>query len=223
MERLQGMVEPMGNTDPAAVLQEILEQHALAGVALWPCGEPPPRPHHQSLVIEVDAQAGRFFIERPFPEGFSAEPGNRVALRVALGGARNVVIEAHVIALERDQVALTLPSRIDRQRRATARACPSGRPAWVEFGLVDDRQFAARLVDVSTDGMQLDISGPFQPPLAAGVRLWGLRCRLGARYLCCDARVRYVARQGQESRIGVSLLCVPAADKRWLRALSSPS
>jgi c-di-GMP-binding flagellar brake protein YcgR len=179
-------------------LFDIQRSHALIDVAIDGIDA-----RYQSIIIGVDPERGVLEIDELFPGEFVGLPGQPVTITVRLDGARRLTFNTHVIARHDDgqleSYWLALPKSLDyNQRRGSFRLqLGQGWGVMSEFLAPDHERCSARVRDLSSTGIRLEVIGGTRP--ATGDVLHDLHFEFAGRNYQCAASVRNVTHSGDDA------------------------
>ncbi len=172
-------------------LFDVQRSHALIDVAIDGIDA-----RYQSIIIGVDPERGVLEIDELFPVGFVGLPGQPVTVTVRLDGARRLTFNTHIISRHDDgqleSYWLALPESLDyNQRRGSFRlSLGQGWGVISEFLAPDRERCSARVRDLSSTGIRLEVVGATRP--ATGDVLHNLHFEFAGRNYQCAADVRNV-------------------------------
>lgn len=158
---------------------------------------------YQSIIIGVDPERGVVEIDELFPAGFVGLPGQPITVSVRLDGKRRLTFNTHIISRRDDgqleSYWLALPESLDyNQRRGSFRLqLGQGWGVVSEFLAPDRERCSARVRDLSSTGIRLEILGGIKP--AAGDVLHDLNFEFAGRNYRCAADVRNVTNLNTKS------------------------
>ena len=169
-------------------------------------------------------------IDELFPGGFVGLPGQPVTVTVRLDGARRLTFNTHIISRHDDgrleSYWLALPESLDyNQRRGSFRlALGQGWGVVSEFLAPDQARCSARVRDLSSTGIRLEVAGRERP--AAGDVLHDLHFEFAGRNFQCAAAVRNVTNSDTNSGdgsdrflIGAEFRDMPRVEQRSLERM----
>ncbi|MDB6061286.1 MAG: hypothetical protein JWM78_1389 [Verrucomicrobiaceae bacterium] len=202
-------------------LFDVQRSHALIDVAIDGVDA-----HYQSIILDVDPQRGAITIDELFPAGFVGIPGQPVTVTVRLDGARRLTFNTHITARRDDDnsidsYALALPATLDYNQRRGAFRLQLGQ-SWAvvsEFRAPDQQQCSARVRDLSSTGIRLELQKPL--PLNEGDVLEDLQFEFAGRNYRCIADVRSVMNHDRGDRfvIGAAFRDLPKQEQRSLERM----
>ncbi|MFT3931865.1 MAG: PilZ domain-containing protein [Spongiibacteraceae bacterium] len=172
-------------------LFDVQRSHALIDVAIDGTDA-----RYQSIIIGVDPERGVVEIDELFPAGFIGLPGQPLTVTVRLDGKRRLTFNTHVISRRDDgQIEsywLALPESLDyNQRRGSFRLqLGQGWGVISEFLAPDQERCSARVRDLSSTGIRLEVLGGTKP--TTGDVLHDLHFEFAGRNYQCAADVRNV-------------------------------
>jgi len=172
-------------------LFDVQRSHALIDVAIDGIDA-----RYQSIIIGVDPERGRVEIDELFPRGFVGLPGQPVTVTVRLDGKRRLTFKTHIISRHDDgqleSYWLALPDSLDyNQRRGSFRLqMGQGWGVLSEFVAPDRERCSARVRDLSSTGIRLEVLGGARPE--TGDVLHDLHFEFAGRNYRCAADVRNV-------------------------------
>lgn len=188
---------PAAQSDLAALrevylnLFDVQRSHALIDVAIDGTDA-----RYQSIIIGVDPERGVVEIDELFPGGFVGLPGQPITVTVRLDGQRRLTFNTHIISRRDDgqleSYWLALPESVDyNQRRGSFRLqLGQGWGVVSEFLAPDEERCSARVRDLSSTGIRLEVIGGARP--TAGDILRDLHFEFAGRNYQCVADVRNV-------------------------------
>ena len=172
-------------------LFDVQRSHALIDVAIDGIDA-----RYQSIIIGVDPERRRLEIDELFPAGFVGLPGQPVTITVRLDATRRLTFNTHIIARHDDDGLdsywLALPETLDyNQRRGSFRLqLGQGWGVVSEFSAPDQERCSARVRDLSSTGIRLEVLGGARP--VTGDMLHDLHFEFAGRSYQCAAAVRNV-------------------------------
>ncbi len=172
-------------------LFEVQRSHALIDVAIDGIDA-----RYQSIIIGVNPERGVLEIDELFPGEFVGLPGQPVTITVRLDNARRLTFNTHIISRHDDgrveSYWLALPESLDyNQRRGSFRlALGQGWGVVSEFLAPDQERCSARVRDLSSTGIRLEVVGSARP--TTGDVLHDLQFEFAGRNYQCAANVRNV-------------------------------
>ena len=178
-------------------LFDVQRSHALIDVAIDGVDA-----RYQSIIIGIDPERGVLEIDELFPAGFVGLPGQPITVTVRLDGARRLTFNTHIISRHDDgrleSYWLALPEELDyNQRRGSFRlALGQGWGVISEFLAPDQQRCSARVRDLSSTGIRLEVIGG-KPPTTGDV-LNDLQFEFAGRNYQCVADVRNVTSAGEK-------------------------
>lgn len=205
-------------------LFDVQRSHALIDVAIEGTDA-----RYQSIIIGVDPERGVVEIDELFPAGFVGLPGQPLTVTVRLDGKRRLTFNTHVISRRDDgqleSYWLALPESLDyNQRRGSFRLqLGQGWGVISEFLAPDQERCSARVRDLSSTGIRLEVLGGTRP--ITGDVLHDLHFEFAGRNYQCAADVRNVtnlnAKSGDADRflIGAQFRDMPRVEQRSLERM----
>lgn len=202
-------------------LFDVQRSHALIDVAIDGVNA-----RYQSIIIGVNPERGVLEIDELFPGGFFGLPGQPVTITVRLDSVRRLTFKTHIISRREDgpleSYWLALPESLDyNQRRSSFRlALGQGWGVTSEFLAPDQERCSARVRDLSSTGIRLEVVGSARP--AAGDVLHDLHFEFAGRNYQCAADVRNVTTSKDESDrflIGAQFRDMPRIEQRSLERM----
>lgn len=172
-------------------LFDVQRSHALIDVAIDGTDA-----RYQSIIIGVDPERGVLEIDELFPAGFVGLPGQPITITVRLDGKRRLTFNTHIISRRDDgqleSYWLALPESLDyNQRRGSFRLqLGQGWGVISEFLAPDQERCSARVRDLSSTGIRLEVVGGTKP--STGDVLHDLHFEFAGRNYQCAADVRNV-------------------------------
>lgn len=182
-------------------LFDVQRSHALIDVAIDGVDA-----RYQSIIIGVDPERGRLEIDELFPNEFVGLPGQPLTITVRLDNARRLTFNTHIISRRDDgqleSYWLALPESLDyNQRRGSFRLqMGQGWGVISEFLAPDQARCSARVRDLSSTGIRLEVVGGTRP--ATGDVLHDLQFEFAGRNFQCAADVRNITNAGANSGSG---------------------
>lgn len=179
-------------------LFDVQRSHALIDVAIDGTDA-----RYQSIIIGVDPERGVVEIDELFPRGFVGLPGQPITVTVRLDGERRLTFNTHIISRRDDgQIEsywLALPESLDYNQRRGSFRLPLGQSWGVvsEFVAPDQERCSARVRDLSSTGIRLEVVGSKVP--AEGDVLQDLHFEFAGRNYQCAADVRNVTNLSAKS------------------------
>lgn len=202
-------------------LFDVQRSHALIDVAIDGVDA-----RYQSIIIGIDPERGVLEIDELFPAGFVGLPGQPVTVTVRLDGARRLTFNTYIMSRHDDgqleSYWLALPEALDyNQRRGSFRlALGQGWGVVSEFLAPDQQRCSARVRDLSSTGIRLEVAG-VKPP-ATGDVLHDLYFEFAGRNYQCAADVRNVINPSDKSDrflIGAAFRDMPRVEQRSLERM----
>lgn len=201
-------------------LFDVQRSHALIDVAIDGVDA-----RYQSIILNVDPLRGTIVIDELFPGGFVGLPGQPVTVTVRLDGSRRLTFNTHIIARRDDDgldsYSLALPESLDYNQRRGAFRLQLGQ-GWgivTEFIAPDHQRCAARVRDLSSTGIRLEMQGG---DLATGDVLEDLHFEFAGRNFRCQADVRNVSggsENGERVLVGAAFRDLPKLEQRSLERM----
>lgn len=179
-------------------LFDVQRSHALIDVAIDGIDA-----RYQSIIIGVNPERGILEIDELFPPGFVGLPGQPVTVTVRLDGTRRLTFNTHIISRHDDgrleSYWLALPESLDyNQRRGSFRLqLGQGWGVVSEFLAPDHARCSARVRDLSSTGIRLEVLGGSRP--TEGDVLEDLHFEFAGRNYQCVADVRNVINSSDTS------------------------
>lgn len=206
-------------------LFDVQRSHALIDVAIDGTDA-----RYQSIIIGVNPERGVVEIDELFPAGFIGLPGQPLTVTVRLDGQRRLTFNTHIISRRDDgqleSYWLALPESLDyNQRRGSFRLqLGQGWGVISEFLAPDQERCSARVRDLSSTGIRLEVVGGTKP--AAGDVLHDLHFEFAGRNYQCAADVRNVTNLNGKSvdsadrfLIGAQFRDMPRIEQRSLERM----
>lgn len=202
-------------------LFDVQRSHALIDVAIDGIDA-----RYQSIIIGVNPERGVLEIDELFPGGFVGLPGQPITVTVRLDSTRRLTFNTHIISRRDDgpieSYWLALPENLDYNQRRGSFRLQLGN-AWgviSEFLATDDERCSARVRDLSSTGIRLEVLGGARP--TTGDVLHDLHFEFAGRNYQCAADVRNVTNLSDNSDrflIGAQFRDMPRAEQRSLERM----
>ena len=132
----------------------------------------------QSMILSIDPQSGLMEIDEFFPKGVSCVPGQRITVGVRAEEGRSMQVNTFVLARQLEgggrRYTVRLPEQVKtHQRREAYRLSVAvggaGSRTLVNISDADSgRRFLARITDLSTSGVGLQIEGDTRDVIPVG-------------------------------------------------------
>lgn len=179
---------------------------------------------YQSMILSLDPEEKTILIDELFPRGFVGLPGQKVKVSVRQPKGHKVKFFTTILEQHTDDDAplyvLTLPAMLDSDQRRNAYRLPVSHALRIKPQFIgpDNRNYVARLCDVSSRGvgMELEVDDPEQFHYEDG--LSHVAFDFAGISFDCDMKIKNLSVDPSHNKvvIGAEFIDLPPLDQRML-------
>ena len=180
---------------------------------------------YQSMVLAVDPEEKTLLIDELFPTGFVGLPGQRVHVAIRQPEGRKIKFGSTILAQHEYEEApvyvLAMPEAMDSDQRRNAYRLPiaGGYTIRPQFVGPDKQEYPARLCNVSTSGLALEVELDDPENFHRNKQLSHIAFDFAGINVDCDIAVRNVV-VADEARhkvlVGAEFVDLPPLEQRVL-------